>query len=92
MTMNVLGVAVLVAEVDLPSLSGFPLLGLLQLVCFAVLMAAGIAAAVWMHAEHERLAIPQMEWWYLGIGAILAGLLVGTMELGPLTLAITDCP
>jgi len=87
MTMNVLGVAVLVAEVDLPSLSGFPLLGLLQLVCFAVLMAAGIAAAVWMHAEHERLAIPQMEWWYLGIGAILAGLLVGTMELGPLTLA-----
>jgi hypothetical protein len=84
MTMNVTGVAVLFAEIDVPSFSAFPLSGLVVWVVFAALMAAGIAAAVWMDSENQKLAIPQMEWWYLGIGAVLAALLVGTMELGPL--------
>jgi general secretion pathway protein E len=84
MTMNVTGVAVFFAEVDVPSFSAFPLSGLVVWVVFAALMAAGIAAAVWMDSENQKLAIPQMEWWYLGIGAVLAALLVGTMELGPL--------
>jgi type II secretory ATPase GspE/PulE/Tfp pilus assembly ATPase PilB-like protein len=84
MTMNVTGMAVLFAELDVPSFSAFPLSGLVVWVVFAALMAAGIAAAVWMDGENKKLAIPQMEWWYLGIGAVLAALLVGTMELGPL--------
>ena len=84
MTMNVTGVALLFAELDVPSFSAFPLSGLVVWVVFAALMAAGIAAAVWMDRENQKLAIPKMEWWYLGIGAVLAALLVGTMELGPL--------
>jgi len=84
MTMNVTGVVLLFAELDVPSFSAFPLSGLVVWVVFAALMAAGIAAAVWMDGENQKLAIPQMEWWYLGIGAVLAALLVGTMELGPL--------
>ncbi len=84
MTMNVTGMALLFAELDVPSFSAFPLSGLVVWVVFAALMAAGIAAAVWMNGENQKLAIPQMEWWYLGIGAVLAALLVGTMELGPL--------
>jgi hypothetical protein len=79
MTMNVTGVAVLFAEVDIPSFSAFPLSGLVVWVIFAAVMAAGIAAAVWMDGENQKLAIPQMEWWYLGIGVVLAALLVGTM-------------
>jgi len=84
MTMNVTGVALLFAELDVPSFSAFPLSGLVVWVVFAAVMAAGIAAAIWMDGENKKLAIPQMEWWYLGIGAVLAALLVGTMELGPL--------
>ena len=84
MMMKFTGVAVLFAELDIPSFSAFPLLGLVVWVVFAALMAAGIAAAVWMDRENQKLAIPQMEWWYFGIGAVLAALLVGTMELGPL--------
>ena len=86
MTMNVTGVALLFAELDVPSFSAFPLSGLVVWVVFAAVMAAGIAAAIWMDGENKKLAIPQMEWWYLGIGAVLAALLVGTMELGPLML------
>ena len=88
MMMNVPGATVLFAELELPSFSGFPLVGLLLLVAFALLMAAGLAAAVWMNDENQRLAIPQIDWWYLGISAVLAGLLIGTMELGPVTLPI----
>jgi len=78
----------LLADVDLPSFSGFPLTGLLLWMAFAAVMAAGIAAALWMDRENQDLAIPRMEWWYLGIGATLAVLLIGTMELGPLTIPL----
>ena len=84
MTMNVSGVAVFFAEIDHPSFSAFPLSGLLVWAIFAALIAAGFAAAVWMNRENQKLAIPHMEWWSLGIGAVLAALLVGTMELGTL--------
>lgn len=85
---NVPGTPVLIADVDLPSFSGFPFVGLVLWALFAAVMAAGLAAAVWMDAENQRLAIPQMEWWYLGIGALLACLLVGTMELGTITVPV----
>ena len=84
MTMNVSGVAVFFAEIDHPSFSALPLSGLLVWAIFAALIAAGFAAAVWMNRENQKLAIPHMEWWSLGIGAVLAALLVGTMELGTL--------
>jgi len=87
MTIPVAWVALL-ADVDLPSFSGFPLTGLLLWMAFAAVMAAGIAAALWMDRENQDLAIPRMEWWYLGIGATLAVLLIGTMELGPLTIPL----
>ena len=87
MTIPVAWVALL-ADVDLPSFSGFPLTGLLLWMAFAAVMSAGIAAALWMDRENQDLAIPRMEWWYLGIGATLAVLLIGTMELGPLTIPL----
>ena len=76
----------LLANLDLPSFSGFPLSGLLAWVGFAAVMAAAIAAAAWMERQNHELAMPHMEWWNLGIGAILAVLLIGTMELGLLTI------
>ena len=88
MTIHTSGAVFLLAEVELPSFSGFPVLGVFSLICFGCLMAAGVAAAVWMNGENQRLAIPQMEWWYLGIGSLLACLLVGTMELGLVTIPI----
>ena len=78
----------LLADLDLPSYSGFPLTGLLIWVAFAALTAAGIAAALWMDRQNQELAIPNMEWWYLGIGATLAALVIGTMQLGLLTIPI----
>ena len=78
----------LLANLDLPSFSGFPLAGLLLWAAFAALAAAGIAAALWMDRQNQELAIPNMEWWYLGIGATLAALLIGTMEGGMLTIPI----
>ena len=84
--MMTLAVLPLVAEVELPSFAGFPWAGLFLLVFFAGLMAAGIAAAVWMQVEDERLAMPNMDWWRLGIGVVLAALLIGTMEAGALAI------
>ena len=78
----------LLANLDLPSFSGFPLSGLLAWVGFAAMMAAAIAAAAWMERQNHELAMPHMEWWNLGIGAILAVLLIGTMELGLLTIPV----
>ena len=87
MTMPVAWVPLL-ANLDLPSYSGFPLTGLLIWAAFASLTAVGIAAALWMDKQNQDLAIPNMEWWYLGIGATLAALVIGTMQLGPLTIPI----
>ncbi|NCA10636.1 hypothetical protein EBR56_02315, partial [bacterium] len=72
----------LLADLDLPSSSGFPVTGLLIWLAFAALTAAGITAALWMNRQNQELAIPNMEWWYLAIGATLAALVIGTMQLG----------
>jgi type II secretory ATPase GspE/PulE/Tfp pilus assembly ATPase PilB-like protein len=74
------------AQVEVPSFAGFPLVGLLVWLAFAGLAAAGVAAAVWIHGENERLAMPNQQWWSLGITGLLATLLIGTMEMGLLTL------
>lgn len=85
MTPSLSAVPVL-AQVEVPSFSGFPLVGLLAWLAFAGLAAAGVAAAVWMRGENERLAMPNAERWSLGIAGLLGVLLIGTMELGLLTL------
>jgi len=74
--------ATLFAELSLPSFSGFPLLGLLTWLGFMLTMATAVAAALWMDRQNQELAIPQMEWWFLGIGATLAALLIGTVQIG----------
>jgi len=76
----------LLAEVDLPSFSGFPLTGLLIWGAFAALAAAGIASALWMAREQQAFAIPHSTWWHLGIGATLTALVIGTSEFSLLTI------
>ncbi|NDC53772.1 MAG: type II/IV secretion system protein [Planctomycetia bacterium] len=73
----------LAGMVSYPSFSGFPLGGLALWLLFVLTGAGGLAAAVWMRNQDEQLAIPHMEWWKLAIGLVLAGLLVGTMQIGP---------
>ena len=78
----------LVARVELPSFAGFPWWGLILLTIFSALTAAGMAAAAWMNFEHERLAIPNIHWWRLGIGAALTALLIGTMQVGAVAIPV----
>lgn len=77
------GLPALVAALTYPSFTGFPALGLFQLFCVGLLASAGLGAAVWMLAEDEQLAIPGMEWWKLGISLVLASLVLGIMQFGP---------
>lgn len=79
---------VIVAEVDLPSYPGFPWLGLVLFAVFIALVTATIAAAQWMDGEDDRLDIPRMEGWRLGIAGVLAALLIGTMNLGAIMLPV----
>jgi len=73
----------LFADLDYPSLQGFPVVGIVWWLLFALTAAAGLAAAVWMRAQDEELAVQYMEWWKLAISLVLAALFIGTMQLGP---------
>jgi type II secretory ATPase GspE/PulE/Tfp pilus assembly ATPase PilB-like protein len=76
-----------VAVLSHPSLGGFPLGGLFTWIAFTTTAAAAISAGVWMHKQHETYGIARIEAWMLGISSLLAVLVVGTMQLGPLTIA-----
>jgi len=73
----------LFADLDYPSLQGFPVVGIVWWLLFALTAAAGLAAAVWMRAQDEELAVQYMEWWKLAISLVLAALFIGTMQVGP---------
>ncbi len=76
------------AELYAPSLVGFPVLGLVLWLVFLLTAAAGVGAAKWMHREHGRYGIPQMEWWTLIIGAAVGGLIIGVMQVGLILLPL----
>ena len=78
----------IVGELTFPSLVGFPLTGLLLWLLFVLTATAGAGAAKWMHHEHERYGIPQMEWFSLAIGGALAGLIIGVMQVGLILLPV----
>lgn len=76
--------AAMFGEVSFPSFSGFPYLALATWLLFGLTAAAGLGGGIWMRTQDDALAIPNMDWWKIGIGLVLATLFVGTVQVGPL--------
>jgi type II secretory ATPase GspE/PulE/Tfp pilus assembly ATPase PilB-like protein len=74
------------AALSLPSLNGFPLVGLLWFLLLLLLAVVGLGGAIWMAKEHEEHGIAQADRWFLAIGLVLVAVLVGVLQIGPIAL------
>jgi general secretion pathway protein E len=82
------GLPILFAELERPSLSGFPFTGLLAAILLSLLAAACIAAIVWVDRQGTRYPIPAIEGWRLGAAAVAGVFVAAVMRLGILALPV----
>jgi type II secretory ATPase GspE/PulE/Tfp pilus assembly ATPase PilB-like protein len=78
----------LLAVYDVPSFSGFPFIGLLLFLLFALTTAAAVGFTIWMEEQHDDLKIPGIDRWYAGMIGLMAGLMVATAQVGPLAVPV----
>lgn len=82
------GLPILLAELERPSLSGFPVTGVLAALLLALLAAACIAAILWVDRQGTRYPIPNIEGWRLAAAAVAGVFVAAAMRFGILALPV----
>ena len=77
---------VLLAELDRPSLSGFPVVGAAAALAVTLIATASVAGIAWVDRQGARYPIPGMEAWRLATAAVAGVFVAAVMRLGILAL------